>query len=233
VTTHATCIVGTWSATAAALLFSTFGVALVVDFWIPTAALGFAVCLAAAPAFVAMMGAISLATPSERAIWGRLGASFATIYAVLVSIVYYLQLAVLGSGAAALSPEATRLLVFAPGSVTFAIDMLGYSFMTLATLAAAPAFAGHGLDRWIRRLFVLHGLMVVPTVLAPLLMTPDPDASSKVGNLVLIGWVLVFVPLASLVALRFRRVRRRAAVGPARDRPSHDTRGEVRSARAP
>lgn len=107
---EATFRVGSWSATAAAVLFLTFGVALIVDFWIPTSTLSYAACLAAAPAFVAMMAALSGDAPGERAIWGRLGLSFAVIYAVLVGIVYYLQLTVLGSGAATLSDEAVHLL---------------------------------------------------------------------------------------------------------------------------
>jgi hypothetical protein len=54
---------------------------------------------------------------------------------------------------------------------------------------------------------------VVPTVLAPVIMTPAADTSSKVGNLVLIGWVVIFVPLASLVALHFGRAQRQVAPG--------------------
>jgi hypothetical protein len=199
--------VGMWSAIVVSALFLSFGVLLVIDFAVPTSTLSFAVCLLAAPFFVALMASIYEHAEASRRIWGLLGLAFAAVYAVLVGITYYLQLTVVGADGAGLSVEASRLLAFAPGSATFAIDMLGYAFMTLATLVAAPVFAGSGPERVIRRWFIVHGLLVVPTVLAPMLMGAPSGAgeSGGVGNLILVGWVLVFVPMAVLVALHFRR----------------------------
>lgn len=213
--------VGMWSAAGVSGLFLAFGALLLIDFWRPTSLLSFAVCLAAAPLFVAMMASIYEHAAPARRIWGLLGLAFAVVYAVLVGITYYLQLTVVGADGTGLSAEAARLLAFAPGSATFAIDMLGYAFMTLATLSAAPVFAGVGLERVIRRWFVVHGLLFVPTVLAPLMMPAASGEPDQIGNLILIGWTLVFVPMAVLVALHFRRrLQGVAAVAPAALRPS-------------
>ena len=44
-----------------------------------------------------------------------------------------------------------------PGSALLALDTLGYFFLFLATLCAAPVFAGERLENAIRWLFVASG----------------------------------------------------------------------------
>lgn len=187
-------------------LVAAFGSSLVVGFWADTLTVSFSAAMLLAPAFVAMMVSIALQAAPEKRVWGQLGAAFATIYAVMVTITYYLQLAVVRSGDGGPSAEVLQLLEFSPGSALFAVDMLGYGFMTLATLASAPVFVGSGLNRWLRLWFTAHGLMVVPTLLAPLMMGGGAAGESDaIGSLVLIGWSVFFLPLAGLVVIHFRR----------------------------
>lgn len=205
--------VGMWSAVAVFALVVAFGASLVVGFWADALTVSFAAAMLLAPAFVAMMVSIARQAAPEKRVWGQLGATFSAIYAVMVTITYYLQLAVVRSGDGPLSGEALRLLEFSPGSVLFAVDMLGYGFMTLATFASAPVFVGSGLNRWLRVWFVAHGLMVVPTLLAPLTMGGGAGGGSDViGSLVLIGWSVFFLPLAGMVVVYFRRQLRRPLV---------------------
>jgi hypothetical protein len=96
----------------------------------------------------------------------------------MVTTTYYLQLAVVLPGEGRIPEAVFPLLVFTPGSALFALDMLGYGFMTLATLAASPVFVGAGLERWLRAWFIAHGLLGVPTLLAPILMAGGADGSS-------------------------------------------------------
>jgi hypothetical protein len=199
--------VGFWSAVVVAVCFTVFGVSLVVGFWADTAMLSYTASLVPAPAFVAMMASIHLQAPNEKRVWSLVGLAFAVIYAVMVTITYYVQLNVVRANPLGLSPDVIDALSFTPGSMLFAVDMLGYTFMTLATLVAAPVFFGSRLALWIRRWFILHGLLVVPTVLsAPVMFQGPPDPTAdNVGALVLIGWCLIFVPLSVLVAIYFRR----------------------------
>lgn len=81
--------------------------------------------------------------------WSLIGLCFAVAYSVLVAITYFTQLTVVRSNVEALAEGALRLIEFSPGSWVFALDMLGYSFLILATLAAAPVFRGNGLERWL------------------------------------------------------------------------------------
>lgn len=126
----------------------------------------------------------------------------------MVTFTYYVQLTVIRLSLPVL-PEPLAPFRFAPGSVLFAVDMLGYGFMTLATWVAAPVFTGDGLARWLRRWFVLHGVLVLPTLLAPAFMgwgdTGAGGPGPTLGALVLIGWCVIFLPLSIMVALHFRR----------------------------
>jgi len=83
-------------------------------------------------------------------IWSHIGLVFATIYAVLISINYYVQLTFvvprllqeMWMDSISLQP-----FLFVPfDSFLYSVDILGYSFMSLATLFAAFAFTGKGID---------------------------------------------------------------------------------------
>lgn len=196
---------GYWSASLVMLLVSLFGLAMLLGlFGVSSGALAYLACLLLAPAFVVMMTSIHYQAAPEKRIWSHIGLCFAVIYAILVSIVYYVQLVALRTAGDELLP-----FVYTPGSVFFAVDMLGYGFMCLATWFTAGVFGtGDRLSAWIRRLFILHGWFVFPTLIFPSLL-PSPSAATQgddgiFGYLALLLWCLVFIPLAYLVARHFR-----------------------------
>lgn len=195
---------GSWSAFAVLLTVILFGSAVLFGM------LGFSgqrwaylAGLLLAPSFVVMMACIHCQASAEKQIWSLVGLCFAVVYAVLVSLVYYAQLTAVRSAGAELLP-----FVFTPGTVFFALDMLGYGFMCLATWFTAAVFdSDHRLSLWIRRLFVLHGWLVFPTVIVPVLL-PGPSAGTGgtagvFDYVALLGWCAVFVPLSYLVARYF------------------------------
>lgn len=203
---------GLWCATLVAVLVAAFGASLVTGLAVNdprgvALTASFVASFLLAPAFVAMMVCIATTASARVRVWGHLGVAFASIYAVMVTMTYYLQLAVVPRADESFSAEVVTLLTFAPGAPLFAVDMLGYGFMTLATLSAAPAFEGPGLNAWIRGWFVAHGVLGVPTLLAPVLFGGESGGGSDVlGSLVLIGWSVFFLPVVVLIAIRFRRV---------------------------
>lgn len=190
-----------WSARLVMLWVLLFALTMVLGlFGVATGPLAFLVCLLLAPSFVGMMAGLHQQAPPEKRVWSQLGLSFAVIYAVLVGGVYYVQLSALRAAADELLP-----FVYTPGSVFFALNMLGYAFMCLSTWCAASVFTrGDRLTLWIRRLFIVHGWMVFPTLIFPLLV-PYPSAgaggdSDIFGSLALLLWCLIFIPLAHLVS---------------------------------
>lgn len=147
-------------------------------------------------AFVVMMASIHHEAPTEKRVWSQVGLTFAVLYAAFVSIVYSVQLFVVAPKALAGRADKVALLAFTPGSFSMVVDGLGYGFMSLATLFAAPVFARQGQDRWTRRFFILHGTLVVPILLA------------YVTNIAWLGvpWLVTAPAAAILAAARFRRM---------------------------
>jgi hypothetical protein len=209
---------GYWSALLTVVWVLLFTLSLVIGLMGPsTAMFSYLVCLLLAPSFVVMMAGIHYQAPAEKRIWSHLGLTFAEIYAVLIVIVYYVQLTAVRNGSA----EALRPFTYAPGTVWFALDMLGYVFMCLATWFAAPVFNGADrLSRWIRGFFILHGILAISTFLVPVFMKENPGAPAGNGGVyALLAWCVIYVPLALLVARYFGRAmarERKAAHRPAR-----------------
>ena len=101
-----------------------------------------------------------LASP-DRKIWSHAAVAFATAYAVLISINYYVQLTWVAPRLAAGRIAGMEPFLFTPfDSFLYAVDILGYSFMSIATLFAARVFTGGGLERTVRIFLVANGLLL-------------------------------------------------------------------------
>ena len=112
-------------------------------------------------AFLVLVVSIHQAAPPERKIWSHLAVVFATLYAALISIVYYVQLSLVAPRMAQGRTAGIEMFLFVPfDSFLYAVDVLGYSFMSVATLFAARVFAGGGLDRAVRWLLTANGLLL-------------------------------------------------------------------------
>jgi hypothetical protein len=114
-------------------------------------------------AFAILMVSVHYYTSEERKIWSHIGLVFATIYAVLISINYYVQLTfvvprLLQGDADSISLEPFLFVPF--DSFLYSVDLLGYSFKSLATLFAAFAFTGKGTERTVRWFMIANGLLL-------------------------------------------------------------------------
>lgn len=201
--------IGFWSALVISAEVTVFGVALLLP---DAMALAFLASFFLAPTFVALMVGIHYSAPPQKRIWSHLGLSFAVIYTVMGSLNYYVQLTVVRTNSLGVPREVLRLFDFAPGSVMFAQDMLGYVFMCLATLVAAPVFGGDRLANWIKGLFIVHGLLLFAPLVFPALSFPQDPATiastNQFGTLANLAWAAFFTPIAILLAVHFRRLMR-------------------------
>jgi hypothetical protein len=101
-----------------------------------------------------------LASPDRR-IWSHLAVVFATAYAVLISTVYFVQLTLVAPRVARGQIEGIEAFLFVPfDSFLYAVDILGYSFMSVATLFAAMVFTGKGVERVVRVFLTANGLLL-------------------------------------------------------------------------
>lgn len=109
--------------------------------------------------FLKIMAALYSLAPPEKKILGMLGLSFTVVCATLASITYYTQLSIVPNSIASETvEELTRFIYHAPNSVVFAVDILGFFFLGIATLCTAPLFASERVERTIRWLFIAFGI---------------------------------------------------------------------------
>jgi hypothetical protein len=131
----------------------------------PSTALGLIVLLTPSlflgPSFAVLMLSVHYYAPEDKKIWSHAGVMFATIYTVLISINYYVQLTLVVPHMLRGEVESIRFLLFTPfDSFLYSVDILGYSFMSLSTLFAAFVFTGAGMERTTRRFMIANGLLI-------------------------------------------------------------------------
>lgn len=158
-----------------------FTVALIIGFWAQTILniLSYTISFILALSFVNMIVSIHFSTLVEKKVWSFIGITFAIIYAVFVFLTYYSQLAI------AFNPPnlPTDIISMFDYQVTrswmFVVDMLGYSFMTLSSLFTAFTFSNKKYEKGLKRIFIVHGVFYVSTLVFPLLPLGAISEESK------------------------------------------------------
>lgn len=111
--------------------------------------------------FLVLVVSIHQITDTARKIWSHTAVVFATAYAVLISIVYFVQLTLVAPRIAEGRTGGIEMFLFVPfDSFLYAVDILGYSFMSVATLFASRVFTGGGLNRIVRVFLTANGLLL-------------------------------------------------------------------------
>lgn len=101
-----------------------------------------------------------LAAP-DRSVWSHAAVAFATAYTVLISIVYFVQLTLVAPRIAQGRTAGIEILLFVPfDSFLYAVDILGYSFMSVSTLFAAQVLNGKGIERVARFWLTANGMLI-------------------------------------------------------------------------
>jgi len=112
-------------------------------------------------AFLVLVVSIHQLSSPDRKIWSHAAVAFATAYAVLISLNYFVQLTWVAPRLARGQTQGIESFVFVPfDSFLYSVDILGYSFMSLATLFAARVFTGRGLERVVRVFLTANGLLL-------------------------------------------------------------------------
>jgi hypothetical protein len=149
-----------------------------------------------APALPVLWAAIHVQAPPRAKAYSLAGLVFAGLAAGVTSAVHLLVLTLAHQPAYA----GAAWLQFRWPSVVYALDVLAWDvFFALALLFAAPAFAGGRLERSIRTLLIVAGVLS----LAGLIGVAIGDMGLR--NIGLIGYAGIFPVAAVLIAARFRR----------------------------
>lgn len=153
--------------------------------------------------FLVLMVSIHQVALPERRVWSHAAVAFATAYAVLVSTVYFVQLTLITPRLAEGRLERIEPFLFVPfDSFLYAVDILGYSFMSVATLFASRVFVGGGLRRMVRLFLMANGLLL-----------PFIALQMYVHSLIWVAsfWAITFPGATWSLALLFKRARATAA----------------------
>jgi hypothetical protein len=162
--------------------------------------MGGIVTITSAPAIMVMFIAILYLAPPEKRILGSIGACFAVLFVMAVSINRFVQLTVIHQAApGAASQDLARFLPYSTGSIMFALEILGWGFfLSLAMLFVAPLFSGSRLRKSIRWLLVSFAFFSFSSVIGFATDTPLTAAG-------FVAWGPILLALAILLAIFFQR----------------------------
>ena len=111
--------------------------------------------------FLVLVLAIHQLSSADRKIWSHAAVTFATVYTALISINYFVQLTWIVPRLVAGRAQGIEAFLFTPfDSFLYSVDILGYSFMSVACLFAARVFPGGGIERVVRVLLTATGLLL-------------------------------------------------------------------------
>ncbi len=148
-----------------------------------------------APAFIILMTCIYSTAPANRKFLGLIGLAFALIYGTLISFNYFADLTFVHRGV--FDVEVFNMLN--PDSIFWVIEILGYFFMGLSTLFTAFAFAVGKLEKAIRWLFIINGVLGIGGLMGYAL---NVSISLLLGGLII--WDIVIPLSTALIAYLFK-----------------------------
>lgn len=161
---------------------------------------------------VILMVCIHHYASEEKKLFSQIGVIFATIYAALIMVDYYIQIAVIQPSLLRGEFEGVALISqYNPHSIFIALEDLGYVLLGLAFLFIAPVFAGKerlaGIIRWLFRISSL--LALGGFVLYHLIYGHNLEYRFEVFAIT-VDWTTLIVA-GVLLALFFRKTRQKYA----------------------
>jgi hypothetical protein len=159
-----------------------------------------------APIFIGLMASIHSYAAELNKTLGRVALAFAVIYAVVISVNYFVQFTVvvpsLQSGE---SQDLSLFTQYNPHGFFIALEVLAYLMMSASFLAAAQVFTGGKIERAIRWLFTL-GFVLAAAAFAGFWLVKNDLVAVEV-TVLMINW-MVLIAGGVLLSIVFRRADR-------------------------
>ena len=114
--------------------------------------------------FLVTMLSLHYLTPQNKRFWTHGALIFSSAYLIFVTSNYVVQLATVLPAKLSGGIDEIRVLEQTPHSLFWDYDALGYIFMGLSTLAAIPAVARYGFEKWVRYSLIAHSA-VTPLIM--------------------------------------------------------------------
>lgn len=154
-----------------------------------------------APIMVILIACINAIAPASKKIFSQIGLAFTIVYATIIPTNYYLQLFVVRLNLQGGTLEGLSILA-QPNlhSIFFALETLGYGFLSLATLFVSLVFTSGKLEIWMRSLLIVSGAVGIFGVL----VAPFDQPYLIFAGLGI--WSLAFPISTILLSIFFRRL---------------------------
>jgi len=131
-----------------------------------------------------------------------MGLTLGAIFGSLVSLNYIIQVAYIPNALDQNEAILSFVAMANPKSLAWAIEMVGYGILGLATIAVAPLFSNQGLQRIIKWLLIFNGVISIVGAVAVAF-----DLSGVLSAPALIGyymWNALIVIIMLLIIIQFR-----------------------------
>ena len=152
------------------------------------------------PAMVALMVAVHAWAPTHAKTLTLTSVVFMGLLAGVTSIVHFCVLTLSRQPEFARQSWVPLVLSFNWPSVVYALDMLAWDiFFPLSMLFAAPVFGGSRLAGWIRVLMIASGVLSLAG------LSGVVSGDMQLRNIGIVGYVGVFLVVATLLAVLFYR----------------------------
>ena len=185
---------GFWSASIATVLVVVAGITATASIQPFATMIGFLLT----SSFLVVMACIHSYASNERKVFSLIGLSFATIYATLISVNYFIQLTYVRQS----TFDASMFDMTNPQSMMWVIEVLGYFFMGLSTLFAAPVFESGKIESLVKWLFAANGIL---GILTPVAYAMNWPLQILLGGLIV--WDIVMPLATASIAYLFWRLR--------------------------
>ena len=178
------------------------GIEVFVEYYAPVQALPFAFGFFLVFGFVGLVVSLAQIDIEKNRLLSTLAIVFASIFASLICLNYIIQIVYIPNAVEKKSVIIESLTMDNPGSLGWALEMIGYGVLGLSTLAIAPVLSGSEQPRLsivIKWLLIVNGVASVggaiatPFVLSRILSSPSVAGYYFWNGLVALLMVLIIV----------------------------------------
>ncbi len=163
------------------------------------------VCMFLPLGWILMAAGFLQESPEDRRVPALAGVALASVYTVLILLVYYAQTTTVRLES--LPEPAMRMLDYRRGGLMFNYDLLGYGSMALSTFFSGLSMVPESRrDRCLKALMLLHGVFFLSCFFLPMtgmFTGMSAGGGGKGGTWALLVWCACFLPIGILGVFHF------------------------------
>ena len=167
----------------------------------------FFICMILPIGFIMMICGFYNESETSKKVAAMNGVVFATVYAVLIVIVYFAQTTAVRLDS--LDDQAMRVLDYSRGGLFFSYDLLGYGMMALSTFFVGLTIdTKNKADKWLKYLMIIHGVFFFGCFIMPMtgVFSSMSNGETNIGGVIALEfWCAYFTPVGILSIMHFRK----------------------------